>query len=216
MILRNASGNDYQSVVNATGFRFQQPAVVGPPAGQPREAIMDTHPWTYRVMADEVRYWYLDRSTNPLSGQPGDSRQYAIISLDTSSNASTVGVALRLAGSSTWYRSDMGSGAPLYGGGLGRTVVKLPLGWELRRITGVQLDVYPASAAGSMKLNSFKVLGLTPGFRVLHIHTPAPAVVPGEVNVPSQGLTSGAVAVRCRPRVLNRLPNHRRTCGGDG
>ncbi len=188
MILRNASGNDYQSDVDTTDvdttdFRFQQPAVPGPPAPQPREAVMDAHPWTYRIMADEVRYWYLDRSTDPLSAQPGAARQYAIVSLDTSSSASTVAVAIRLAGSSTWYRSDMGSGAPLYTGSLGRTVVKLPQGWESRRITGVQLAVYPASATGSLKVNSFELLGLTPGFGVKRIPTPAPTVVPGAIDV---------------------------------
>lgn len=185
MIVRNASGNDYQSQVGTTEFRFQQPAVTGPAPSQPREAVMDAHPWTYQIMADEVRYWYLDRSTNPTSAQPGATPQYAIISLDTSSNQpSTVAANLRLSGSAKWYRSDMGSGAPLYTGGLARTVVKLPVGWEDRRITTVQLAVYPASATSSIRVHSFKVLGLTSGFRLLHIATPSPKVVSGELAVP--------------------------------
>ncbi len=184
MIVRDASGNDYQSDVGTTGFRFQQPAVLGPAAGQPREAAMDAHPWTYAVMADEIRYWYLDRSTDPLSAQPGVPQQYAIISLDTSvAPGSTVAVNLRLAGSPTWFHSDMGSGAPLYTGGLGRTVVKLPIGWEGRRITGVQLAVYPASATSSLSVHSFEVLGVTPGFQVVRVPTPAPQDVPGEIAV---------------------------------
>jgi hypothetical protein len=185
MIVRNASGNDYQSQVGSTDFRFQQPAVSGPAPGQPREAVMDLHPWTYQIMSDEIRYWYLDRSTDSTSAQPGAAREYAIISLDTSSTqASTVAVNLRLSGSATWYRSDMGSGAPLYTGGLGRTVVKLPAGWEDHRISGVQLAVYPASASSSLRVHSFRILGLTSGFQAVRITTPAPEVVPGEIAVP--------------------------------
>jgi Neocarzinostatin family len=188
MIIRNASGNDYQSDVGTTAFRFQQPAVAGPGPREPREAVMDAHPWTYKIMDDEVRYWYLDRSTRPSSGQPGSSSQYAIISLDTSSKQpATVAVYLRLSGYPKWYRSDMGSGAPLYQLGLGRTVVKLPRGWERRTITGVRLAVYPASAASSLRVHSFKTLGLASRFRVVRIATPSPKVVPGTITVtPSQ------------------------------
>jgi hypothetical protein len=183
MILRNASGNDYQSQVGTTEFRFQQPAVPGPPAGQPREAAMDAHPWTYQIMDDEIRSWYLDRSTAPASAQPGDTAQYAIASLNTAApQGTTVAVELRLSGSATWYQSDMGSGAPLYTGGLGRTVVKLPEGWERRKIAGVRLAVYPGTAASSVKVHSFQVLGITPTFQVARISTPQPDIVPGAVK----------------------------------
>ena len=187
MIVRNASGNDYQSDVGTTDFRFQQPAVAGPASGQPREAVMDANPWTYRIADDEIRSWYLDRSTAVTSAQPGTSTQYAIVSLNTSAGSaqlSSVAVDLRLSGSPTWYRSDMGSGAPLYTGGLGRTVVKLPVGWEKQRITGVQLAVYPASAAPSLRVHSFELLGLTPAFGIARISTPTPTVIGGGIDIP--------------------------------
>ncbi len=185
MIVRNASGNDYQSDVGTTAFRFQQPAVVGPPAGQPREAVMDAHPWTYQITAEEIGYWYLDRSADPTSAQPGTTPQYAIVSLNTSS-AAVAGVAvwLRLSGSSAWYRSDMGSGAPLYTGGLGRTVVKLPQDWASRRITGAELAVYPASAASSLRVRSFEVLAVRSESQVVRVAAPAPTVVAGEIEAP--------------------------------
>lgn len=186
MVVRNASGNDYQSDVGSTDFRFQQPAVRGPAPGLPREAVMDADPWTYQVMGDEVRSWYLDRTTDPSSAQPGSARQYAVITLDTSSaKAGTVAVHLRLSGSARWYQSDMGSGAPLYTGGLGRTVVKLPANWERHTVTGVRLAVYPGSAAPSLRVHSFKVIGLTSRFRVARIATPQPKVIPGRIAVPT-------------------------------
>jgi hypothetical protein len=191
MILRNASGNDYQSEVGATEFRFQQPAVSGPAPGQPREAVMDDHPWTYRIMDDEVRYWYLDRSSDPFSAQPGAAPQYAIVTLDTSSaEARTVAVELRLSGSATWYRSDMGSGAPLYTGGLGRTVVKLPLDWQDRRITGVRLAVYPGSALPSLRVIELRILALTPRYAVIRVAAPRPRLEPGRITTRSAGLLS--------------------------
>jgi hypothetical protein len=179
MIVRNASGNDYQSDVGSTAFRFQQPAVSGPANGQPREAVMDAHPWTYQIMSDELRYWYLDGSSSAASAQPGAAQQYAIVSLNTTPSTDTTAVAvdLRLSGSATWYQSDMGSGAPLYTGGLGRTVVKLPAGWEGHQITGVRLAVYPASAASSLTVHSLQVLGLTSAFRVVRSSAPTPTVV---------------------------------------
>jgi hypothetical protein len=144
---------------------------------------MDVHPWTYQVMAEEVRSWYLDRSTAATSPQPGAARQYAIVSLDTSvAGASAVAVALRLSGSARWYQSDMGSGAPLYTGGLGRTVIKLPVGWEHRRITGVRLRVYPAAATSSLRVASLKVFGLTAQFTVARIPSPSPEILPGTVT----------------------------------
>jgi hypothetical protein len=71
----------------------------------------------------------------------------------------------------------MGSGALLYTGGLGRTVVKLPVGWESHKITGVQLVVYPGAAAATLYVHSFELLGLTPGFGAARISTPTPTIV---------------------------------------
>jgi hypothetical protein len=180
MIVRNASGNDYQSESGTTRFRFQQAVVAGPAAGRPREAAMDMHPWTYQVMAEEVSSWYLDRSTAATSPQPGAARQYAVVSLNTSvAGASAIAVGLRLSGSATWYQNDLGSGAPLYTGGLGRTVIKLPVGWERHSITGVRLRVYPAAATSSLTVASLKVLGLTARFNVTRILSPSPEILPG-------------------------------------
>lgn len=188
MIVRNASGNDYQSEVGTTRFRFQQAAVTGPASGESRDEAMDASPWTYRFMEQEIRYWYLDRSTNPLSPQPGVTAQYAIVDLDTSSaGVSAIGVGLRLGNSTRWYRNDFGSGIPLFTGGHHRTVVKLPVGWQRSPITGVELRVSPASAASSLTVSSFEVLALDNRYRVHRVPTPSVQVVPAAASALPRG-----------------------------
>ncbi len=177
MVVRNASGNDYQSDQGTTEFRFQQPAVPGPGPGQAREVVMDRSPWTYRIMNQEVRWWYLDRSDRARSGQPGPSTQYGIVDLDTTGEGVTsVAVDFRLQGLG-WYSNDDGSGIPLYVTGHGRTAVKFPAPWLTHRITAVRLVVTPPSAASTLSVRSFRLLGLDPSFRIHQVPTPKPAVV---------------------------------------
>ena len=54
-IVRNASGNDYQSESGTTAFRIQQVPVAGPAPGADRDAVMDANPWTYLISAQRRR-----------------------------------------------------------------------------------------------------------------------------------------------------------------
>jgi hypothetical protein len=169
LMVLNASGNDYQSDTGTSAFRMDQAPVPGPAPGAARETVMDANPWTYRITAEEMSRWYSDGSTDPTSPEIGDSRQYAIVDVaSTTAGVSAVAVSIRLAGSGAWYSNDLGSGYPLYTGGHGRTAVKLPLGWESRRITGLRLVAYPASATGAWSVRDVhvSVIGLTSGFSV--------------------------------------------------
>lgn len=178
LIVRNASGNDYQSETGTSSFRIEQPPVAGPSPSWDRNAVMDANPWTYRISADELSRWYSDGSTSATSPLPGDSRQYAIVELDVAAaETSAIAVAIRLSGSSTWYRNDFGSGYSLYDGGGGRTAVKLPIGWERASITAVRLLYYPDGSHASVAISRFRVLGLTGGFAVVGIPSPAPSVI---------------------------------------
>jgi hypothetical protein len=169
LMVLNASGNDYQSDTGTSAFRMEQAPVPGPAPGAARETVMDANPWTYRITAEELSRWYSDGSTVPSSPEIGDSRQYAIVDVaSTTAGVSAVAVAIRLAGSDVWYSNDLGSGYPLYTGGHGRTAVKLPLGWESRRISGLRLVAYPTTAPGAWSVRDVhvSVIGLTSDFSI--------------------------------------------------
>jgi hypothetical protein len=166
-IVRNASGNDYQSESGTTAFRIQQVPVAGPAPDADRDAVMDANPWTYLISAQETTNWYTNGTADPASPEIGDSRQYAIVDLRTKVNdVSATAVGIQLSGSSQWYSSDYGSGFPLQDGGHGRTAVKLPLDWEDRTITGLKVLYYPSGPEPSVRDVAVRVLGLTRSYAV--------------------------------------------------
>jgi hypothetical protein len=83
------------------------------PVEQPREYLMDTHPWTYAVMAQEMlREGKIESPSDPATPEVGDQRSYLYVAVDhdTTPAASEAGVGLavdvRLAGDPTTYSSD--------------------------------------------------------------------------------------------------------------
>jgi hypothetical protein len=177
-VLRDATGNNQFADFGITPFRFQLAPVAAPAPGGVREAVMDANPFTYEVMADEVGRWYTDLSTSPSSPNPGQAEQYAIVDMDTAGRAvSSVAVDVRLSGLDQWFRSDLGWGFPLVGAGHVRTVVKLPLGWGSRSITGLQVAVEPPSAASSLTVRFVHIERFT-GAQVLQVPVPNASVVP--------------------------------------
>ena len=136
---------------------------------------MDAHPFTYQVSGQEVARWYGDVSTDPRSPEPGDARQYATIDLDASgSGVSSLAVELQLSGDPTWYASDLHSGYPANATGHVRTVVKLPLGWSSRSVTGARVQVYPPSATPTVTVQHLEVLALQPDWSLTTPPIPSP------------------------------------------
>jgi len=83
------------------------------PVEQPREHLMDTHPWTYAVMAQEMlREGKIETPSDPVTPAVGDQRSYLYVAVDhdTTPVASQAGVGLavdvRVAGDPTTYSSD--------------------------------------------------------------------------------------------------------------
>jgi hypothetical protein len=83
------------------------------PVEQPREYLMDTHPWTYSVMAQEMlREGKIESPSDPATPAVGDQRSYLYVAVDhdTTPAASEAGVGLavdvRLRGNPTTYSSD--------------------------------------------------------------------------------------------------------------
>lgn len=177
-VVRNASGNDYQTELGTTAFRIQQVPVAGPARDADRDAVMDVNPWTYLISAQETSRWYTNGTADPAAPEIGDSRQYAIVDIRTkTSDVSATAVGIQLSGSNRWYSSDYGSGFPLQDGGQGRTAVKLPLNWQNRIITGLKILYYPSGPKPSVRDVAVTILGLTPSYTVKY-----PALPPIEVE----------------------------------
>lgn len=180
LIVRNASGNDYQVDTGTSAFLMEQAPVAGPSEGAVRESVMNANPWTYRISADELSRWYGDGSTNPSSPEIGDSRQYAIVDVDTDAvGTSAVAVAIKLKGSSQWYRNDFGSGYALYDGGHGRTAVKLPLDWASKGIAAVHLVAYPDASHWSVTDGAVEISSLGSAYGLSEVAVPPPVVTKG-------------------------------------
>jgi hypothetical protein len=177
-IIRVATGNNDFSDQGETGFRFQMAPVAPPKPDETREAAMDSNPWTYRIMGEEVMRWYQNISLNPRSPDPGDARQYAIIDIDSEGEGiSSIAVGIQWKG--RWFRNDFGSGYPLIGTGHVRTVVKMPMGWQSAPITGIELIVSPATAIDTFHLKSIRIIQLTSKWSLRDIDTPAPKISGG-------------------------------------
>jgi len=96
-VIRNASGNDYQSESGTTAFRIQQVPVAGPARRADRDAVMDANPWTYLISAQETSRWYSNGTADPTSPEIGDNRQYAFVDLRTKvKDVSATAVAIQL------------------------------------------------------------------------------------------------------------------------
>lgn len=194
-VLRVATGNNDLSDAGSTALRFQQALAAPPAPGQTREGAMDRNPWTYGVMGQELARDRADYSTSAGSTGPGDPRQYLIVALDSSAQrAAAVGVDLRLAGSSEIYSSDLQTTYPLYAGGVGRTVVKVPLAQVSRPITLLRLRVLGASAASppSLTVHRATVLEYVHG-KIVDRRTP-PVQVVTEPAPPPAPATSPTIA----------------------
>jgi hypothetical protein len=163
-ILRVSTGNNDFSDQGTTPLRFQQALAAPPEPGSTREGAMDRNPWTYEVMGQELRRARADYSTAATSAAPGDPRQYLIVQINASvHNVAAVGVDIRLAGSAPTYSNDLGTTYPLYDGGQGRTVVKVPLGAVGHRITSLGLRLLPSSGTPSIAVHSLRIVQFAQG-----------------------------------------------------
>jgi hypothetical protein len=176
-ILRVSTGNNDFSDQGVTQMRFQQALAAPPLAGQTREGAMDLNPWTYGVMGAELRRERDDFSGDPASPAPGAATQYLTVDLDTSTeNTAAVGVDIRLAGQRSVYANDLDTTYPLYNGGHGRTVVKLPPELIGRPIAMLRLRLLASgSATPTIIVHRIRVLQTT-GERIILTRVPRPLI----------------------------------------
>jgi len=123
------------------------------PAGQPREHVMDVHPWTYQVMAREmVREHKIESTSTPATWDVGDQRTYLYLAVthdtDPVGSASGTGLAVdvQLKGDPTTYTSDHWQSPLLFTvnrDGPAATTVELPAGTTAADVASVAVRRVP-------------------------------------------------------------------------
>jgi len=186
-VLRDASATNYLSDVGISPFRFAQAPVAAPPPGRDRTAVMDEHPWTYRISNEELPREHLI-STDPDNLVVGDYRQYAIVDSDIDQHGvQDIQFDIKLAGDPTWYSTDyrqmtlgVPSTVPFRDGGHTRMAVKLPLDWSHRAIVGFRVRLETdVGAAGPVtaRILRLRVLEVSPTWQVVVRRLPPVRVV---------------------------------------
>jgi hypothetical protein len=115
-VLQACTSNNTLCDTTGGTMRFALPADDTRPPHRAREHVMDTHPWTYRVMADEMRReGRLEEPSDPATPELGDLRTYLYLEVDkdtgpaaTPGSAPGAAVAVHLHGDPRTYRSDHG------------------------------------------------------------------------------------------------------------
>jgi hypothetical protein len=103
-----------------------------------REEMMDRHPWTYRVMADEmIREEKITQERKP--GQLiNDLRNYVYFDISSNQTAAALSVAVKLKGDPVWRTSDWGiANYRIDRGGNFRTTALLPKRARLEDIESI-------------------------------------------------------------------------------
>ena len=123
-----ASDNNNFSDQGTSALRFAPRPLPFDLTKASRESVMDAHPWTYRVMADEMAREGKLTEERTLGLRIADFRRYLFIDVDeTVRNGALVSFAVKLKGDPKWYPSDLGiSYYKIERSGFIRTTIRLP------------------------------------------------------------------------------------------
>jgi len=105
-----------------------------------REELMDQHPWTYRIMTEELRREGKVGTRLRVGQQILDPRRYLYIEIESEQRDAGVSLAVKRAGDRQWYTSDLGLAYfKLERSGFLRTTIPLPEGTTMPQIERVLL-----------------------------------------------------------------------------
>jgi hypothetical protein len=101
-----------------------------------REWVMDQHPWTYTVMAEEMIREGKITPERSLGVRIGDLRDYLYVdAASEQQNGALISFAVKLKGDGKWYASDQGINYyKIDRGGYFRTTIRLPKGTRLDEV----------------------------------------------------------------------------------
>lgn len=101
-----------------------------------REWVMDQHPWTYTVMAEEMIREGKITTERTLGARIGDLRNYLYVdAASNQQNGALISFAVKLKNDPRWYTSDFGINSyKIERSGFFRTTIRLPKGTTLNQI----------------------------------------------------------------------------------
>ncbi|MGH9838391.1 MAG: hypothetical protein ACREEM_06370 [Blastocatellia bacterium] len=127
-LITTASDNNNFADDGQSEMRFAPRPIPFDLRKQSREAVMDRHPWIYRVMAEEMVREGKITDERKLGAEIADLRRYLYI--DTASNqqgGTGLSFAVKLKGNAQWFTSDLGVNYnKIDRSGYTRTTVRLP------------------------------------------------------------------------------------------
>jgi len=207
--LKDVTRNNLFADLGTSPFRFALvPAEALPDTA--REEMMDRHPWTYRVMAEEwerEKQAMTETSADPLSRATSDPRNYLYVEFKNDASpadpASDAKVALqaKLRGEDRWYSSDHDTDSlRIQSRGWRRATIELPPGTTGDRIESLRLVAYPGVRGPSC---APLITGVRTVFLLDAGYEPGPSLLTwnGSLTVepggpPSEALPLSASAVR--------------------
>lgn len=136
-LLRVASDNNNFSDVGVTGVRFTLNPIAVDLSRSSREEVMDRHPWTYQVMAEEMLREGKLTNERTLGKRIADLRNYLYLDAESvQKDGSAISFSVKLKNDPTWYNSDQGIGSyRIDRSGFYRTTIRLP-----RRIAAGEIE----------------------------------------------------------------------------
>lgn len=135
-LLFTASDNNNFADTGQSAMRFALRPIAVELSHHSREWVMDEHPWTHRVMAEEMLREGKITAARTLGAQIADLRSYLYLDIHTIQHSGALlSFAVKLKGEPRWYTSDQGINYyKLDRSGHLRTTVRLPPGTRLDQI----------------------------------------------------------------------------------
>lgn len=145
LITANDNNNNNFSDKGESALRFALRPLSVDLTKASRETVMDAHPWTYRVMADEMAREGKLTNERTLGLRIADFRHYLFIDANsTLRNGALLSFAVKLKGDPKWYPSDLGIGYyKIDRSGFIRSTIRLPQAIKAQQIErlSVRCDV---------------------------------------------------------------------------
>ncbi len=172
-LLAVASDNNNFSALACSAVRFAPLPFKADLSAGSRETVMDAHPWTYRVMAEELqREQRLADSPTDLN-TISDPRRYLYIEAYAEQEGTAISFDVEIAGDSRKYRSDGGDARlRIDRSGFFRSAVRLPAGVSQHSLAAITVRCHRNDKLADMHI--CRRVKFSRVFTLDHGYTPHP------------------------------------------